>query len=239
MSNHKSLYISLLVSLFSLSGLSQYRDAGLWSGVSGSFQTSKKIQLNLAGEIRLRENLSQMSRLFYEAGVEYKLKKWLDGSITYRGGTANNNPYFDYRQRLQFGLAAKKKFDKFAITFQSRWQLGINGISSESDADFYTTLRNKFQFKYTGLKGIDLSTSYEIFNNTGAYQSFAMQNWRWVISAEKKLNKRNFLSLGYMIQKGLLDSPQEYDFIILVNYKFELDLRKKDTKTEENPEKKP
>lgn len=238
MSNLKLRYISCLLCFLPFIGSSQYRDAGLWSGTAANMQLSKKMQLNLAAEIRFRENITQMSRLFYEVGAEYKLKKWLDGSLTYRGGTANNNPYFDYRQRLQFGLAAKKKFDKFALTFQSRWQLGINGLSAENDADFYTTLRNKIQFKYTGLKGIDLATSYEIFNNTGTYQSFAMQNWRWVVSAEKKINKRNFLSLGYMIQKGLLDSPQEYDYIILLNYKFDIDLRKKEAKPEADPEKK-
>ena len=234
MSSHKLRFILVVFTFIPVWALAQYRDAGLWSSVSASAQVSKKFQINLAAEIRLSENLSQLSRAFSEVGVEYKLRKWLDGSLTYRGGTANNQSSYDYRQRLQFGLAAKKKFDDFALSLQTRWQLGINGPNSDSDSDFYTTLRNKFQFKYTGLKNLDLATSYEIFNNSGAYQSLILQNWRWVISAEKKINKKNYLSVGYMIQKGLLDSPQELDFIILVNYKIEFDLRKKDKNPEES-----
>lgn len=236
MSSHKLRFIFVVFTFIPVWALAQYRDAGLWSSVSASAQVSKKFQINLAAEIRLSENLSQLSRAFSEVGVEYKLRKWLDGSLTYRGGTANNQSSYDYRQRLQFGLAAKKKFDDFALSLQTRWQLGINGPNSDSDSDFYTTLRNKFQFKYTKLNGLDLATSGEIFNNTKAYQSFSLQNWRWTISVEKKINKKNYISLGYMIQKGLLDSPQELDYIIMVNYKLELDLRKKDENPDDSPQ---
>lgn len=236
MISHKHLVISLVVILVSSVCQAQLRDAGLWTGFSANGQWSKKVEFNLGAEVRLRENLTEMSRVFYESGAEYKLRKWLDISATYRGGTANNNPYFDYRQRLQFGLAAKKKFNNFAITFQSRWQVGINGPASENDADFYTTHRNKIQMKYTGLKGLDLSSSFELFNNASNYQGYVLQNWRWSASAEKKINKRNYISVGYLIQKSLLDSPQEIDYVVLVNYKYDINLRKKKDKKESDTE---
>ena len=69
------------------------------------------------------------------------------------------------------------------------------------------------------MKKYTFSTSYEFFNSVALVNRLEWQNWRWTIEAERKLNKRNFISLGYLIQKDLESSVPATDFIVLVGYK--------------------
>ena len=91
---------------------------------------------------------------------------------------------------------------------------------------FITIIRNKFGVKYEGVKKYTFSTSYEFFNSVALVNRLEWQNWRWTIEAERKLNKRNFISLGYLIQKDLKSSVPASDFVVLVGYKH---IFKKDT----------
>ncbi len=206
----------------------QFNDAGMWTSFSCSVDLNKKWQVAASPEVRLNENLSRLSRAFVDLGAQYKYNKHLFLSLTYRGGTAQLQDYFESRQRLQFGVAYKDKIHDFSFSIQSRWQAAVRAFSPESDADFITTIRNKAQVKYTGLKGIDLATSFELFNNTKHYQQFVLQNWRWVASAEKKINKTNSISLGYLIQKDLLSSPQKIEYVVLLAYQISLERKKEE-----------
>ena len=228
--------ISVLIisSLLALSAGAQFRDAGLWVDYSLSTEFKKDFEFSISPEIRLDENLSRLARAFADVGAQYKITKQFFVSVTYRGGMRNDGEFYDPRHRFQFGLGIRRKAGDFTFTYQPRWQAAVKASSSENDADFVTTMRNKLQVKYTGLKGIDLSTSFEVFNNSTNYQGFVLQNWRWVGDIEKKINKQNSFSLGYLIQKSLLDSPQQIDFVILASYKMQLNLfgKKKDEEKE-------
>lgn len=229
--------LGIILCLFVTSGLAQYKDAGMWADVSFSTDVSKKLKLSVAPEIRMNENMSHVSRIFSDFGLQAELRKNLSASVTYRLGAANQGNFFESRQRLQWGLAYKNKIDNFSWGVQSRWQLAIADFSGESDADFVTVLRNKLQIKYTGLKKTDVSMAFEIFNNTSNYQNFVMTNWRWTANIERKINKRNAISCGYLIQKSLLDSPQEIDFVVLLSYSCEIKWKKE--KKEESPSPEP
>ncbi len=207
----------------------QFKDAGMWTDFTCSVDLNKKWQVAASPEVRLNENFSRVSRAFVDLGAQYKYNKHLFLSLTYRGGAAQLTDYFETRQRLQFGVAYKNKIHDFTLALQSKWQAAVRSLSPESDADFITTMRNKLQVKYTGLKGIDLATSFELFNNTKQYQQFVLTNWRWIATVDKKINKTNSISLGYLIQKSLLDSPQKIDYVLLLSYQINLE-RKKEKK---------
>jgi predicted component of type VI protein secretion system len=69
---------------------------------------------------------------------------------------------------------------------------------------------------------MDLATAYEIFNSVAAYQELAMTNWRWTAQVARKINKKQSVALGYLIQRDLTESPQHLDFVFLLSYKVEL-----------------
>lgn len=222
--------VHILVFFLPLFASAQYKDAGMWTDLSCSFEPTKKWQLSASPEIRLNENLSRLSRAFVDFGAQYKYKKHFYLSATLRVGAAHIQDYFEARQRLQLGIAYKDKIGDFSFAVQSRWQAAVRPAASENDADFTTTMRNKAQLKYTGLKGVDLGTSIELFNNTQQYQQFQLQTWRWVINVDKKINKQNSIALGYLIQKNIVESPQEMDFVLLLSYQITFEQKKENEK---------
>jgi hypothetical protein len=233
----RSSYLIIVFCCLAECLLSQVRDAGMWTDISLNLDLGKNLGASISPEVRLDENISRVARAFTDVGLQYKLGKYFSTGVTYRGGVSNSNYGFNGRHRMQYTLLCRYKLGDFAFTLQSRWQVAVTSFSAENDADFITTLRNKFQLKYTGLKGIDLSSSFETFNNTGRYSDFQLQNWRWIANVEKKINKRNSISLGYLIQKSLLDSPQQLDYVFLISYQYNLNLKKK--KTDKDKELKP
>ncbi|MFN0031343.1 MAG: DUF2490 domain-containing protein [Flavobacteriales bacterium] len=213
----------------------QFKDAGMWTSLALSAELSKKLEVSISPEVRLDENITRLASAFTDAGAQYKFSKRLSISATYRGGVRRNDLFFDPRQRLQLGVALKKKWNDFTFTYQPRWQFAIANFAGESDADFVTTVRNRFKVNYSGLKKTDISTSFETFNATENNTNLALQNWRWIGEVERSLNKSQSLSVGYLVQKSLHDSPQEMDFVLLVSYQLQLDLKKKGDKNDEPP----
>lgn len=224
--------------LFLLPGIlrAQYKDAGMWLDAGLSMQLSKRLEVSVNPEIRLNENISRISRAFADLGLQYKFSKYFFTTFTYRSGIAQTRFGPDLRQRMQFGIGARGRVEDFTVTLQTRWQGQITSISAESDADFVTTLRSRIQVKYSGLKKTDLSTSFETFNTTSIYQNFDLTNWRWMANLERKLNKRQSLTIGYLIQKSLTDSPMEMDYVFLLSYQYSLNLRKKEEEKNDSPE---
>jgi hypothetical protein len=222
----------IILFLFAVPAFSQHKDAGLWADCGLKWSPDKRWELGLAPEIRLDENLSRLSRLFIDAQAQYKLTKEIFVTAVYRQGIANRGEYYEMRQRILTGIGLRQKFGELTCTFTSRWQASLSGLGAESDVDFVTTWRNRLQVKYGGLKKTDLSGSFELFNNSSVYGALQLQSWRGVLSLERKLDKRTSVSLGYLVQKSLQDSPQELDFVVLASFSKELKFGRKKEKEE-------
>ncbi len=230
--------ILLVLACFGFLSISaQERDAGLWAGVSLNSEVVKDLEFSFSPEFRLHENLRQLASYFTDLSGQYKFNKSISASAGYRIGGRNSGDYYDLRQRVQLGLTFKKKIKDFVFSWSPRWQGAIAGAVSESDGDFITTLRNRIKINYGGIKKWEISSSYEIFNITSQYSPPDLQNWRWVISLERDLKKGQAVSVGYLIQRDLTESPIEMDYIFLVNYSLRLDIYKKKKEKKDEEEK--
>lgn len=200
----------------------QTKDAGLWMDVGFSQEVGERFELTFNPEIRFDENLTRWSRLFADAAIEYKHNKRISLSATYRAGVANDGVYIDGRHRVQYGLSLKQKWNDWTVHYQSRLQFALNAAWSDADVDFNSTWRNRVALKYGGLKKTALATSYEVFNSVSAYQNLAFTNWRWTAQIARKINKKQSIALGYLIQRDLTESPQHLDYVFLLSYKVDL-----------------
>ena len=200
----------------------QYNDTGLWADVSLSREVSDRLEVTVSPEIRLDENISRWARCFVDLSAEFSLNKRFSMTAAYRGGWSNDGVHVDPRQRLQYGLTIKEKQGDFVFQYQSRIQLSIAGTVGDADADFVTLWRNRAGIKYTGFKKLDLSTSFELFNNASQYNPLELQNWRWIAQATRKITKKQSVAAGYLIQRDFTESPLETDYVILLSYKVEL-----------------
>lgn len=196
----------------------QEKDLGLWSGATFEYEVNDRLDLKLSPEIRFEENISRLGNAFGELSGSYKLTERISASATYRFGQRNKLDYFQLRQRLQFELGYKYKLENWTLGYAVRYQKTLQGNFSDSDPDFETVLRNKFSIKYTKIKKTDISAGWEFFHDGETEGGLAWQNWRATIEVERKLNKRNYFSLGYLIQKDLVSSVPSLDYVILVGY---------------------
>jgi hypothetical protein len=215
----------------------QYKDAGLWSSFSAEYKLNKKTELSIAPEFRLNENLSQINSWFSDFGVQYKLPGNLSFQAVYRLGYRNPLLEPELRQRLQFGFGYKVELNDWSFGLTSRYQSALRLITDDGDPDFISTWRNKFSVKYGGFKKWELGSAFEVFNSQSQLRSMDLTDWRFTCSAEYKINKRNFISFGYLIQKNLVSRVPELDYVGLLSYK--LILKKKKTKEEEVSSEKP
>lgn len=219
--------LALVACLSFLGATAQERDAGLWAAFSLNSEVSKKLELSVSPEVRFNENLSEMASYFVDISGQYKLNKGIYLSGGYRAGGRNAGDYYNLRQRIQLGLNFKRKIKDFTLSWAPRWQGAIQGASTENDGDFVTTLRNRFKLVYGGIKKYELASSFEFFNVTSLYSPPVLQSWRWIASVERDLKRGQAVSIGYLVQKDLTESPMEMDFIFLVNYSLRLDIYKK------------
>lgn len=207
-------------------------DAALWTGFSVNAPVNKRFELSASPEVRLFENLSKVQSAFIDLGAQRELNKYLFVSANYRIGGRNNDDYYLLRQRISLGLGLKYSPGDFRFSWQCKIQASRTGAQSETDPDFASTLRNKFSVKYSGLKKTDLASSFEIFNESGQYGDLHMTDWRWQCAIERRVfNKRNSVSLGYLIQRDLDNDVPGLDFIILVGYQWETGILKKKKET--------
>ena len=215
-----SLFFLVLFLVFKMNA--QTADAGLWVDASLSRELTDNLSLTLSPEIRLDENMSRWARGFFDLGAEYRVSKRVSMSATYRGGWANDGVHIDSRQRVQYGVSAKDKRGDFVLQYQTRFQASLSGVASDADADFVSVWRNRAGVKYTGLKRLDVSTSFEVFNSVSSYTPLALENWRWMSQVTRKISKKQSATVGYLIQRDLTESPQEIDYVILLSYKVDL-----------------
>lgn len=217
--------------------LSAQNDAGMWASYSLSAPVTKRFELAASPELRLDENLSRVQSAFVDLSAQRQLNKYFFVTGDYRVGSRNRDQVAVFRQRFSLGLGLKYTPGDFRLAWLCRMQSSQSAGRSESDPDFATTLRNKFSLKFNGLKKTDLSTSFEFFNQAGAYGDLRLTDWRWQCALERRVfNKRNSVSLGYLIQRNLQDRVMGLDFVVLVGYRFETSvLKKKKAGTEAAP----
>lgn len=229
----KSLRLLFILCFISVISAAQDNDAGLWLSYKMQSDFTKKLSWSLAPEVRFQNNISEVGSYFADAGLDYSLPGPWSVSLTYRTGYRNRDSYFSFRQRAQLGVSYKIKFKWGDISLATRYQGNLEGSRTDRDADFVTTWRNKISIKYDAFKKWELGLSYEFFHSKGDTYLLEWSDWRCTASVERKLNKRNFLSLGYLVQQNLTSSVPQFDYIVLVAYKHKLKKRKKQDDPEE------
>jgi hypothetical protein len=205
--------------------LAQYKDAGVWTEGSFGMEYDKRWEFAAVPELRFNENWSNLTRAFVDFGAQYKVSKRMTSSLVWRTGVADNDGFYDWRNRIQFGLGFRFKWNYWTLNYAPRWQVSL-AAGADDDADISTNLRNRFQLKYGGIRDWDFTTSYEFFHSTGQYDFLTWQNWRWTSQAAYELNKRRSISAGYLIQRRLIGSTQRMDFVVLVGYKYTMSVKK-------------
>lgn len=224
--------ISSLIFLICNAVVAQNNDFGTWSGLTIAKNLPAKFDLGINFQLRLNENSTQVKTYFYDINLSRKLNDNFKGFISYRmGGKRQLDGFYLASQRFSFGLSAKIKKEELKFGYRIKLQNSNNNfIASDSHADIGFVVRNKISVKRKIIKKTSMWASYELF--TGAFESqLVITDWRWKIGVDRKIKKRQYLSLGFQIQRELINSNPLTDYILFVGYEIELKKRKKRTPT--------
>ncbi|NTW25001.1 MAG: DUF2490 domain-containing protein [Lentimicrobium sp.] len=208
--------------LFSSGTYGQMNDAGLWTSLTFEAKLVKKLSASFSQEYRFDENVTELGSWISEAGLEYKLNKYLKASVNYRVTLKRmTNNLYSPRQRFFVDIKAEKKIKPLIFQFRTRFQeeyADVNRSPEFGFTGFYS--RNKFTFKFDLDKKWEPYISFEFFTPVGHDQPYIFDDIRSTAGVEFALSKHHKLDLYYMIQRELYVNMPVTDFIGGIGYQF-------------------
>lgn len=219
----------LVLFLFCMSHLlnaQQSNDAGLWTTFTIQHALSKKINLVIDEELRLKENYQRLNLFYTNIGIDYKFNKNLKLSPTYRFIQKKQlEGYYSFRHRFQLDLTGKKKFNKITLSERVRYQAEVSDyLTSEKGKLLEQFLRFKTDVKYnvttklTPYVSIEMRYQIRAPRGDGPLYNNGFHRIRNVIGAEYEINKKQSINLYYLYQTEFTISSPETIFILGVAY---------------------
>ena len=119
----------------------QSNDAGLWATITVQHALTKRINLVIDEELRLRENFQRINLFYTNIGIDYKLNKFIKISPTYRAIQKKQlQGIYSFRHRLMLDVTIKRKMQKISLSERVRYQIEVQ--------DFYTSRKGKLAEQY-------------------------------------------------------------------------------------------
>jgi len=217
---HIKTGIVIFLLLFMKAASAQYNDAGLWLTINGEKKITHAFSFSLAEEFRMDENISELGEFFTDAGVNYKINKYIRLSANYRFAKKKKKDNFFYvHNQFYFDIALKKKFKPFSFEFRTRQEDEYKQPGKASD---YTgpnfISKNKFTVKLEYNKKITPFLSFETFTPLNNAELFPIYETRYYAGAEYDFNRVHSLELYFLLKKDCNVKYPETDYILGVEY---------------------
>ena len=185
--------LSFIFFLFPLLSFTQTEDFQLWSSASINYSVNKRLDFKLTESLRLRENVSLISRQFSELRSTYRINKSFRLNAGYRFlRIISIEKQTNLRHRFYFDIINRKKIKRIRVfsRLRSQYQTGINYN------EFYT--RGKLGAIYNIRKTpFDPEFSSEIFFDNKKKQ---IDKLRYTLALSFPFNKKIKSNIFYRIQ---------------------------------------
>lgn len=210
-----ALIVALLIGA---SGYAQTEDTGdleSWMAVSLKYKPNKKWSFALEEQLRLDEDISEVSEYFTEVDAEYSISKSFDigGGLRYVRENDNEGNIQGYENHLRFHVDAsyKHKINAFTLQYRLRYQnkneLGVDtseGDYAKQNIRFKTSI--EYDFKKWKL---DPKFAAEIFNHFEKEDDNGFSKYRLTLGTDYKIKKLGKIGLFYRVEKELnVDLPE-------------------------------
>lgn len=220
MYSKKTLIIFIIAITSSVLSQGQFNDAGLWTSINIEKKISSNFSFSITEELRMNENITEAGTIYTDAGITYKVNKFIRLGGNYRFIEKRKiEDYYSKRHRYYFDLTLRNKIFKYTIQLRSRFQSQYADIfSNEKGKIAEDYFRNKLSVKYEYNKKISAFASYEIYTPLRSYDKVFMDNYRINAGLEYSFNKFHSIDLSYLFQKELNVNNPETDYIICIGY---------------------
>ena len=178
--------------------------------VKVNYKPMDKLTLSLNPEVRLDESF-QVDKYMLESGISYEPVKGLSLGGSYRFIiNPRTTKATEYLNRFALFTSYKKKIERFEPFLRIKY----TNYTEDASQGKFLRYRAKLEYDIKGIKITPL-ISAEAFHDLSENQIYKM---RYALGAEYKLNKKNSLGLGYMLDYYMLDYRNKH--IIKLGYKY-------------------
>jgi len=219
----KKNILKILLVLFCCLGcnlFSHAQDAGFWLSVNAEKKITQALSVSLSEEFRLNENMNEFGTFFTDAGLTYKINKYLRISANYRFICKRRlDDSYSNRHRYYFDLTVRKKFKPVTLSLRTRFQSQYADIFSSEDGKipaYY--LRDKLTIKYDAGKHIQPYFYAEIYTPLKHPYDVFIDKTRYCAGFEYEINRMNTIDVFYLFQKEYNVKAPETDYVIGLGY---------------------
>ncbi len=202
------------------------KDAGMWNTFTIQHPFTKKLSLVVDQEFRLRENYQRINLFYTNIGIDYKFKKYLKISPTYR---IIQKKLFDgsysFRHRLMLDVTGKKKLNKFTLSERIRYQIEAQDYNTsekgkllEQFLRFKTDIKYSINERFTPYYSIEFRYQIRSPRGDGPLYNNQFHRVRNVMGIEYDINKKNSINLYYLMQSEFNISTPESIYILGIAY---------------------
>jgi hypothetical protein len=215
--------VLLLVPFFLVSqARAQDNDFGVWYSISARYEIFKNLQIDVSEEVRTASKASEVDQYFTEAGLSYKLNKYVSFGGYYRYiRKRETKDDFYARNRFYGELDLTYPLARFEFSYRFRFQRQTNKYADDVEEKaprLYN--RHKFGIEYN-IRGFKLTPSvfYERFYRLKYISAYFSDSERYGIDLNYKFNKKHRAGVGFLIDKDLHPNI-DYLRVATVSYRY-------------------
>lgn len=208
------------------------KDLKSWTGINLKYKPNGKWAFNLEGQLRLKENISEVDNYFSELGATYTVFKGfkLGTALRYIRENDNEGDVQGYENHFRYNIDASYKHKindlsfKYRLRYQNKNELGVTpseGDYAKQNLRFKTSLR--YNIKHWKL---DPELSGEIYNHFEKNETNGFSKYRIALKTEYKLKEMGTIGVFYMIEKELNEDYPETAHILGVKYTYTIKNKK-------------
>lgn len=196
-------------------GITQSKDAELWTGIGLKADLGDKFGLKYEGQTRFFKNASVLRQIYNEISLDYELIKNVEFGLSYRFSQKRNDVNFKNENRFSFNLEYGDKIKpiNLKVKGRARYQFAYDRFQVINDViypDQKSTFRFKLELSYSDkkIKRIEPFAGAEIFktlyepsikNGVDAYRLYAGMDF--------DLPARHEVGVKYIFEKELGNAP--------------------------------
>lgn len=225
---HKMVFISLLVLLMATyAGFAQgNRDFESWSSLTLEYKPDKKWTFGLEGELRLKNDASDVDQYFTQFSIDYKLFPGfeLGGGLRYIRNNDLQGKIQGYEKHFRFHLDLSYRHRTGAFSFrhrlryQNRNELGVSASAGDI-ANKHIRFKTTLTYKIKNWK-LDPVFSAEIFRHVAEEGESAFDKYRLTIGTAYRTRKLGKIGLFYRMEHTLNAILPITTNILMVKYTY-------------------
>ncbi len=223
---YRGLIAAMLIVLPVCSVFAQKDDWGLWTSLAAEMKLAKKWSMELGGEYRWKEEITQTDQIKGCFDVGYKPWKFLKFGAGYEliADKKVKKDTYAYRHRFILEATGSYKYDRFTASWKPRLQATFYDKieMDEGELDNYRwVVRNRLGLKYNVPKiPLEPYVQFEFFNRIFSDLTPSYYKNRLSIGLEYTFAKKHTFDFGYKRENELSEGKKYSANIAAVGYKF-------------------